>query len=255
MKNIVIIAGDSWGCGEFIPHTNHIAHGGTAEYLRAKGLDVRNLSMPGGSNLDACERVKHYLAYNLTEVPKILTILFWQTEFYRDICFLNTSDKDKEIRLGYKTFRDRFIAKPYYELSSISQQWFIPVYVLGGSGDTSFYDDFDKDFPGVKIVCQSLVNYLIRGSTLIQRPVHAEFINGLIDEFLSIIKPYCSTQDLEQLIVDMDMGQHRMQQMASSPDLFWPDGIHPNRLAHKKIFELLLTTIPEFGGIAQLGEQ
>ena len=255
MKNIVLIAGDSWGCGEFIPHTNHIAHGGTAEYLRAHGLDVRNLSMPGGSNLDACERVRNYLAYNSNEMPKILAILFWQTEFYRDIRLLKQADQDKEIQLGYKKFKDRFIVKPYYELSYISQQWSIPVYVLGGSSDACLYDNFDKDFSGVKIVCQSLVNYLIHDEPMIQQPVYAEFINGLIDEFLSITKPHCSTQDLEQLVVDMDLGQLRIQQMALAPDLFWPDGIHPNRFAHKKIFELLLKTIPEFGGIAQLGEQ
>ena len=67
----VIVAGDSWGQGEldypditdkdWSPVGDNILHRGISEYLIQSGYEVLNLSYPGGSNLQAIDRIKNFL--------------------------------------------------------------------------------------------------------------------------------------------------------------------------------------------------
>jgi hypothetical protein len=246
MKNTLIIAGDSWGCGELVVKgEDEISHGGITAYFSDYGYSVTNLSYPGGSNLDAYVRLKHYLTYNSYASQSIRAVLFFQTEFFREIWHFKTEQLKEELALGYATAKSRWIAMPYYRLSEVSQKWKIPIYIIGGCSDADMYDDFSKDFPGVQVVCQSLVNYLLNNNHKIQSPVFTEFINGWTDEFFNLIKPRSSSKDLELLLADMDLGAERIKQMSNAPEIFYPDGIHPNRVGHQKLFEFLINSVEE----------
>ena len=52
---VVVIAGDSWGCGEWTQRDHrdyYVSHAGLAQYLADDGYQVINLSQPGAGNLD-----------------------------------------------------------------------------------------------------------------------------------------------------------------------------------------------------------
>lgn len=235
--DIILIAGDSWAAGECISKSE-MQYGGVTEFLCNKGYDVRNLSTPGGSNLQACNTIKNYLTANQT--GNIKKIVFWKTEFFREIWFYKSHQLKEELRNGYSVLKDHWVYRPYHQLTEISQRWNIPVYVIGGCSDTVWYDDFEKDFPGVKIICQSVTNYLVNNDHRITDPVFCEFMNGWIDEFLNIVKKCISTNDMKLLISDIEKGQGRLRQFTKHPELFFPDGVHPNRRAQKILFESLI---------------
>jgi hypothetical protein len=245
-SNIILVSGDSWGAGIFDKqHSHGFYHGGITKCLIDHGMQVRNLCQPGGSNLSVCERIKNYLICNAHEVDNIKGIVFWQIEFFKDYYYYPQTHLKSELEKGYSTLKDQWIYRLYHQLNEYATQWNIPIYVVGGSSDTVWYDNFEQDFPGVKIVCQSVTNYLINGSHTISTPVHGEFITGMCEQFLTATKNKIKSNDLECLLKDIDLGHERLRQLTAHPELFFPDGIHPNQHAHNLVFKLLQKHIPE----------
>jgi lysophospholipase L1-like esterase len=251
-SNIILMAGDSWPAGVYEKeNTGGPAGPGIAENLQKLGYQVRNLAKPGGSNLESVDRLKDYLACNTQEINNIKFVLFWQTEFFREIWYYRKSNiyssVEKELEPGYTKLRDAWVYRPYYRLSEIGQKWNIPIYVIGGASDTVWYDDFLKDFPGVRIACQSVTNMLVNNDHRIDQPVFCEYMTGWIDEgdFLTTIKENISNRDLQHLLTDIELGESRVQTFKDHPELFYPDGMHPNKVAHNLIFEFLKKNIPE----------
>lgn len=244
-KNIIIVSGDSWGAGE-MNKDQSIGHGGLNQYLTEHGYDVRNLSYPGGSNLEACKRLEHYLHLNKHIHNEIKFIIFWYTEFFREIWhYQRKNELQEELSFGYAQLRDRWVCRPCYVLTEIMQRWNIPIYIIGGASDAYLYEKFEEDFTGLKVVCQSTVNLLLNNNSNIDNPVYNTYMPGWVDEFLNLIKPGIATKDLEELTQDIDLGIQRLKALHSNPQYFYPDGIHPNRHAQKILFEFLLKNIPE----------
>lgn len=245
-SDIFIIGGDSWGAGIFDKTTHHgFTHGGITKCMIDRGQQVRNLCQPGGSNLSVIERIKNYLICNDHEINNIKGIIFWQIEFFKDFNFYKDWQIVDELAKGYDTLKNQWIYRPYYALSDIAQHWNIPVYVLGGSSDTVQYDNFELDFPGVQIVCHSVTNYVLSESA--DQPVHAEFISSQCEHFIAAVKKKISTKNLQILLEDIDLGHQRLQKLIANPQLFFPDGIHPNQTAHDLVYKLLEKHVPELG--------
>ena len=254
-KNIILTSGDSWAAGEWLhrdhPDSDDPTYGGVYKNFVEYGYQVINLSKPGGSNLESVDRVKDYLRCNRHLTADIKFILFWQSEWFREIWYyrqnsLSLANLDQELKHGYAIVKDHWIYRPYYILSELSQQWQIPIYVIGGASDTIWYDDFEKDFPGVKITCQSATNLIFSNDHRIDEPVFCQFIPGWIDEggFLDKIKKNISSEDLEILISDISLGEKRMDQFCSAPHLF-PDNLHPSGVAQNIIFDFLIKNISD----------
>jgi hypothetical protein len=244
---IILIAGDSWPAGVWEKDVNYPVHPGICSHLINLGFHVRNLAKPGGSNLESIDRVEDYISCNPKEISNIKFILFWQTEFFREVWYYRRHPLEKELAQGYAQLKDHWIYRPYYKLTELSQQWQLPIYIVGGASDTVWYDDFEKDFPGVKIVCQSITNMLINNCHRIDQPVFCEFIPGWIDEgdFLNLVKKNITNLDLKILLEDMELSKQRLKEFSAHPELFYPDGLHPNSVAHQKIFDFLIQHIPE----------
>ena len=250
-KNIIVQAGDSWAAGTWgkdsdTPRANE----GICQNFIDIGYSIRNLAKPGGSNLESIDRLKDYLRSNQHEINDIKFILFWKTEFFREIWYYHPDDTNvpiEELSYRYGSLKDRWIYRPYHRLLEIRTQWNIPIYILGGCSDCVWYDEFEKDFPGVKIICQSVTNLLLNGDHRIQEPVFCEFLSGWIDrcKFLEKIKQDTTKQDLELLLHDMNLGTKRLKSFQENPQFFGSDGIHPNTLAQKLIFEYLMKHISE----------
>jgi len=250
-KNTIIIAGDSWAAGSWDKHELEIPRSkeGTAQNFIEAGYCVRNLAKPGGSNLESVSRVKDYLRFNQEEIDDIKFVLFWQTEFFREISYYLVDDDmlQQELDLGYRRLKDHWVYRPYHELSKISQQWQVPIYVVGGCSDCVWYDEFEKGFPGVKVACQSLTNLLVTGDHRTEDPVFCQFMSGWIDKgnFLSRVRRNIASHDLQILLSDIALGEQRMNTYLQNPEFFSPDGIHPNGHAHHTLFVHLMQTIPE----------
>lgn len=248
-KHIIVQAGDSWAAGAWVKHDGiSQLNEGVVQKFYHMGYDVRNLAKPGGSNLESVDRLRDYLRSNQHEIDSVKLILFWKTEFFREIwyCYSNdTMQLKKELTHGYQKLRDYWIYRPYHRLAEIYQQWSIPIYMVGGCSDCVWYDEFEKDFPGIKIACQSVTNLLVKGEHRVRAPVFCEFLPGWIDKcnFLDKVKQNISFHDLEALLHDMNLGSERLNVFKENPQYF--SEIHPNDLAQTIIFEYLLHKIPE----------
>ena len=80
---MIIIAGGSWGSGEW-SHQQTILHGGLGQYLREQGKKVINLSKPGGSNFDCVTRLDNFFLCNPEIVQELEQVYVFQAECVRD---------------------------------------------------------------------------------------------------------------------------------------------------------------------------
>lgn len=235
----VIICGDSWTAGEWNNEGNCILHGGIAQYFKEDNCDVINIGYPGGTNLASIIRLDNWL--NLNTHNDDTRILFFFTEFFREIWHYTNHNNysqhvnlDNELNRSYTEIKDSWVYRPYYRLQELAEKYNTKFYLVGGASDTIFeYDDFSIDFPNLKIACQSITNLLVYDNPHIDEPVMCKFLNDWTDPFLKSIK-----HD-NALLTDMDLGKARSDIMKQNPQWFWPDGCHPNREGHLKLYKYL----------------
>jgi hypothetical protein len=172
---MIIIAGDSWGCGEWNNYT--VQHTGLAQYLYHDSYQVVNLSRPGGSNFDTWNRLENFLMS--TPYAKIERIFVFQTEWERELLLqtkevlpdisatklLNSVgityiDPDQNLadQLQIKTANGLgtvLMLNFYQQLSRLANIYNVTFDIVGGCADAMLVD-----LPGVNIACQSFVNLL-----------------------------------------------------------------------------------------------
>jgi hypothetical protein len=77
----ILIAGDSWGCGEWAIFGRKVAHLGLQTYLTEYGCEVTNVSVGGYSNKDSINSIKNKLISTYT----CDSIIWFQTDPIRDL--------------------------------------------------------------------------------------------------------------------------------------------------------------------------
>jgi hypothetical protein len=246
MQNkIIIIAGDSWACGEWLndrKENYRISHSGLTQYLLDLGYLVINLSQPGGSNINSAERVSDFL--KVSAHLNVSHVFVFQTEWIRDMH--DCKDKkqlDLDLTYGYQEFKIRLISRFYNSLSSIAQQTNVPIHIIGGCSDTIWLDKFSKEYPGLNNICHSFTNLLLTDNHRITDPVYTIMTNQNLEQ-IKVLKETISSNDLELLLIDIDKGKQRLLMWQQEKRFFWPDGVHPNRLGHKILFDFLKMQIP-----------
>jgi hypothetical protein len=129
-------------------------------------------------------------------------------------------------------------AKEYYKLLGEAQSIYnVPIYLIGGTADTlepSVVEEYD-----IECICQSLVNLCVKGEHTIEEPVKS-FVYPLpmfMKEMAEVI------DDKEYFLKIEKMGSDRYQLMLDNPKYFYPDGVHPNRVAYKVLYEHLKKVI------------
>jgi len=251
MKNLVLVAGDSWGQGEldypdvidkdWSPVGDNILHRGISEYLIQSGYEVLNLSYPGGSNLQAIDRIKNFLNNNPTITSNLLCIVFFYTEWFREMWYYKEDKVIRDVSKGYCSTKHKWSYKPTELLTTISEHYNLPIYLIGGCSDIPY-----EYHSTLHVACQSAVNYIVTGNSNIEDPVLCAYNPGWSDPFLKINKPHNSIKDLEQLTFDLELGSARLDLIYdadNSYNYFKPDGVHANRKGHKIITDLLLKEI------------
>ena len=108
--------------------------------------------------------------------------------------------------------------------------------------DTIWLDNMEDCYPGVSIVCQSMVNLIMNQNHQIETPVLSWFDSSSIN-MIPRIKEKLENKEIEKLLIMIDHGMGREDLLFGNPKYFWPDGTHPNRLGHKILFDFLQTQI------------
>lgn len=243
MSKTIVIAGDSWGCGEWerSPGNYEISHPGLTQYLIDSNYQVINLSRSGGPNRYSSDRISDFLQVNT--YLQISCVIVFQTEWIREILIEHLEILANDFKYGYLELKNRLISRFYYHLSRASIKNNIPIYIVGGCSDTIWLDKFETEYPGLHIACQSLTNLLLENNHRNSDPVYGIFTGNTKLE-IEYIKKNISGKDLELLIQDIEKGNQRLDLWIEKKEFFWPDGAHPNRHGHKILFEFLKTQIP-----------
>lgn len=241
-RKLSLISGDSWSVGEWEndKHVPTINHGGLSQYLHEEGQIVVNVGLGGSSNRETYLRVRNFFFNNhhLRAYPNKQVIVF-KSEWTRDFAYMDSEDKnfyDQPMAL-----RDRINSRFYYDLSALAQEWNVPIKIIGGCSDTLLFDDFQNVYPGLEIICQSMVNLLINNCSTIEDPVFSVFsTDPRAMDFLKLLKQHTTdVQAMEILLDEIDRGQQRFDMFYKYKNLFYPDGAHPNREAHKILYDFL----------------
>lgn len=270
----ILIAGDSWGCGEWdtiqefsIPewtkkyqqlrgdswpaqsptteqefnqlsttvrkelirfgfpkwnfvHQNHIKqvirHPGLAQYLTEYGHRVINVSRGSESNNYAIEKIR---AQDLSQFD---LIIWFQTDPFRDLRPYN-----RKFSVDYTTYQslidrqNQLLTKTYMEMDSFDKK----ILCLGGLSklDLKLIQPFKNLIPAIPSITELLLpNFQ-----------HQEIA---FSDWHKLIDRQFSLDDLDKLLYNKRIQDSLMDHK----ELFWPDGLHPNRWAHKKIFEYLI---------------
>lgn len=266
------MAGDSWGCGEWIPRDPNIvydhpngwnllvlSHRGLSEYLESHDT-VINLSKPGSSNFSALNKVRTFLDINYNLTSGVKKVFLFETSWWRDFNFLwyyTWLDDKKHLhknfdgRLGYVGLDESkhplaqlkvdnladlgrlIVHKWYNDLNELGQERNVEMVIIGGLSDCQL--DF-PDMSHLKFGCRSMVNLALHNNevpTVWQSGGTPVFSPTLL-EIAKDLWP----QSLEKDIVYLDQFEQRENIIYTRTDLF-PDGSHADRHCHYKVYKLL----------------
>ena len=205
----ILIIGDSWGCGEWSSDNPYrVTHTGLEQYLTDCGCNVTNLSKPGGSNKDMIRVLEATISvYN----PHFV---FWfQTDPMRDIRPYSQETFPKSSSELIERGRE-LLETTYAELNDIG----IKIHCMGGV--TNLEKSIEK-YPNLIPIIPSII----------------QMFNGPNVDFW--ISDWINSPDIrldDDFLLELE--NHPIHILPK--EWFFPDGVHPNREAHRRIFEYII---------------
>lgn len=223
----IAILGDSFANGE-TAGSMKLNHTGLTQYLFDDGHFAVNFSRQGNWNYGIAEDYKFHMRQN--PHLKFDIAFVFETEITR-----MSAEWIQNLKDGMSVRDvDIHMAKEYYKLLGEAQSIYnVPIYLIGGVADTlepSIVEEYD-----IECICQSAVNLMMTGEHRIEEPVKS-FVYPLpayIKELVEVV------DDKEHFLKIEKMGNDRYQLMLDNPKYFYPDGVHPNRVAYKVLYEHL----------------
>ncbi len=232
---MIVINGDSWGCGELInkegPWERHgereVVHGGLAEYFCESGEICVNISAIGSTNLETVQRLEIFLIANQHLIKEIKKIYIFQTEWSRDIKVENCKNNNyEELKLNSLNYF-------YRSLSNLATQYNVKIHLIGGAGDIS---DDCLQYNNLQIACKSIYNLVTQTNA---ESVYDLFLDRPIVDYLNSQEQAFTIEDTQKINRDIELADNRLNSFKSYKDLFYPDGYHANQKAHKILFDHL----------------
>ena len=237
---MIIIAGDSWGCGEVgVPDDTgpfvqfgSVTHTGLEQYLQDDGYTVINLSVGDASNTDVWNQLNNSLntLKSVGKVSDVDSIFVFQTEWHR--CYRRRLPLNSVIDIDYIR---RIISGYYYRLSGLALKYNVRIGLIGGCSDVLWLDEFEKEYPGVFIACQSIINLCLNNNHRIENPL----LDLLPDLDIVDNMKANNFKNTEFLLAQLTETSERTYNMSQCPQFFAPDFVHANRFAHQKLFDIL----------------
>ena len=233
---MILIAGDSYGCGEWskdIPSI--VVHKGLEQYLVDDGKEVVNLSKGGCSNFDTAERLSIWFDLNQDRVSDVECVIVFQTEYSRD--FKKYQNEQWNIS-KFTDIADRWIGRFYARLSQLAEKNNCDIYIIGGISDTLWFDNMSDDYPGCHLLCQSLTNLLLYQQSKVDTPVLSWYWSNA-EDFLQQAKSVLPSSEIVTMVDLIAEGRKRETLVGECPEMFYPDGKHPNRQAHLMLYNFI----------------
>lgn len=214
----ILIIGDSWGRGEWLcqPRTQiyHPVHLGLESYLKEYGCDVNNLSQGGYSNSNIFNSLHDHMAIN----NSYDVIIWFQTDPLRNLRpYADHTEIFKKNKEDFILAYDELLDSIYDKFDSLN----LPIYCLGGA--TKLNLALLEKYPNLHPVIPSIIEMFgeshikVWPSDWIKDPQVLKSLSHPLADYL-----------------------HSESEVNLSEEWFFPDGRHPNRKAHKKIFEYLI---------------
>jgi len=212
----VLIAGDSWAAGEWgfeNPGSYVVLHRGLEQYLRDSGYTVINKSVPGGSNRLAVELIK--------PTHSEISVIWFQTDPIRDL------RPYKGFKSKYTTYEDILLAQKQLLLQTYSElnELDLKIICIGGCSRLDF--SLIKDCSNLIPFIPSAIEFLLPQYT------HPEI---WFSDWYDLIDKQFDIDSVNKFLYNKQL----QDGLRDQKDLFWPDGIHPNRHGHRLIFEHLM---------------
>ena len=231
-KKTIIIVGDSWACGEWKDWI--LTHRGLEQYLLDEGFDVINYGLTGGSNSLSYLRLLEAISQNNIDKANTKILFFW-TDWHRDlnplfdiVDFRDIVDRNESSVWLPKTYDEETPHRMFYRIFEKLQKIDLPIGIIGGCCDTIQLSD--AHLP-VYTACQSLVNLCLHDIDILDDPVYTIFTRSDFGVEKLRSSPV--------LLDDMEKANTRRLIWENNPRWFWPDGMHANRRAHRKLYDFL----------------
>ena len=224
----ILICGDSWGCGEWNVECTNVLHPGLDQCLKDAGHLVDNISKGGCSNLDSAARIRTWFE----RFGRVDSVFVFQTEYSRDFKHHSAETWNAS---SIKDLSGQWVENFYFRLSELAQEYQCRINIIGGASDTVWFDNMGNDYPGCNIACQSLTNLLINDDSRILDPVFSWY-GSTTESLLARVKTQLNTDELLSVI---NLGFERESVLKENPQWFYPDGKHPNRQGHQKLYNFL----------------
>ena len=228
----ICIVGDSWGCGEWsdIDGQYGICHDGLYAYLTNDGHHVINLSIPGGSNIEAYNRLC------AADPQGFDLILFFQSDPLRDYRQKTKTNKfyDAELFVHIEHLLHRqstAISDHYHRLSRLDVQ----IHLIGGCNKILTEDLISH--PNLVSFIPSVIEMLCP---------HLQHPNIWVSDWVHYMPNNCDpsiVEALEKTIQYQDALQNSNDPLVLR--YFIPDGRHPNRHGHREIYHRVVDLIPK----------
>lgn len=222
----VLIAADSWGCGEWKIFGYKINHLGLELYLKEYGCEVTNISLAGCSNIESTTSLKKQLANNTYDV-----ILWIQTDPIRDLRpYVDNADKFALPIDDFLKLQDDLLINTYNSLNELGPN----ILCMGGCSDINV--SLMNRYSNLNPVIPSIVEFFGCKNP----PLWVPGSRWLSDNGIKI------SESIINFMYETDVSWQRGGEYRFRIDYyldkkwFFPDGHHPNRHALKKIFEYLV---------------
>lgn len=232
MKPKIFIAGDSWGCGEWARTGDRygIIHLGLEQYFTDSGYIVINTAQGNSSNSTAVTRLDRALdeKYSVTDI-----VFFIQTDSIRELRE-NYHEKINDGLCEHKSLeklRRSLCSSTYDRLSMVANKFRTKIQLIGGKEDLDLSEigNFKNLNPLVPSWVYLLVGHIDKYKELFPQWTASDYSFNHIDlNKLGF--------DLYQKIIDEMFHSEKCYQMFKE-DIFYPDGLHPNRRGHEILFE------------------
>ena len=250
----IMIIGDSWACGErdWRISDEGEMHGGTRQYLQEAGHDVISVAAGGASNWSQLDRIAPHHAYQRDRhsghhLADADVIVWFLTDPLRDLIKsecevdqarfdLTGSERQPRTIDAYHHVHDHLLAESMRRMAELVHDR--PVLLVGGVCDVPTW--VESIYPQWRVVVRDWVRWLIpqtRVNTVhLNRSWHFPDCDPKLLEF--------HEQAEEEAMLFKWRAEHRFRSLEHM--YWWPDGRHPNRLAHERLTrELLLPLLKD----------
>lgn len=226
MDSKFIITGDSWSQGEWdgYPTDYRITHGGVHQYLVEAGYSVKNVGRGGYNNIESLNSL-------LVELPNnnYTHCIFFFTDPLRQSTYEEFSTKLPS------TIISDHVNYLLESIDIISRENNIRIIIVGGCAKIVL----DKYIPtNIDLIVPSFTELVIPAF------IDSEFMNS---EEWNVhwlkLETRCTSKHKFEILNVYNQTQLKLNIWKQHPELFWPDGIHANRLAHKLLFDHLMREI------------